>query len=95
LLALILFILVFLSLPLLLFYLANTSYEEQHNQLSRASGGGSGPNSTRPTPTNQTQANQTEANAGYPAHSSIEFQPINCTQYASQANLSLADENCE
>lgn len=103
---LILFILIFLSLPLLLIYLANNRYEEWQNQRTQII---SNSNTQTTIPTSQLVNNsfQFQPNIGpqlngsgtdtiqsyYPTPPPV--QAINCTQFAFQANLSLADENCK
>lgn len=103
---LILFILIFLSLPLLLIYLANNRYEEWQNQRSQLIT----TNSNRPTNTTISSTLNTNNTSSAPITPSIinsdaqnsigsinhqSSANINCTLYAHHANLSLADENGE
>lgn len=76
LLGLILFILIFLSLPLLLIYLANTRYEEQQESLSQLANHSHSPAQLGPTTTSGLLHLR-------------EGRPPNCTQFALDAKLAL------
>lgn len=93
---LILFILIFLSLPLFLIYLANTRYEEWQNQRVTSSNNN---NNTR------AESPQVSANQAQQAHSTelaqqnsiiAASQPVNCTQFVLDSNpMALANDSIQ
>lgn len=87
---LIMFILIVLSIPLLLIYLANGDYESSNGSIDEIDN----INSQHHTTSNITEfpidSNGTDASI---RQQSLKTRPFNCTEYATQANLSLADEN--
>lgn len=100
---LILFILIFLSLPLLLIYLANTRYEEWQNRRTQSiyySTSSSEKNSnitsqSVPTATTTPLSPNTNQVPNLSWLQQATTPSINCTEFAIQTNLSLADENCK
>lgn len=92
---LIVFILIFLSLPLLLIYLANTRYEEWQNQRSQQASGASAPTAPADAATTATSGAtnnyQLELSGEilYPFSSLLE---LNCTDHALRHNLTLTSD---
>lgn len=98
--ALILFILIFLSIPLLLIWVANNHYEESQNELTGPGPGGrmpSGRLSTQTAPTESSSSSSSSSSTSSSVSNSFSSnqhsQEINCTQFAAQADLSLVGEN--
>lgn len=97
LLVLVLFILIFLSLPLLLIYLANTRYEEDYQRTQmRHLQQPSILNSSfllNNTSDQQAEVSQQQLQSQLQTNQIYPPAAFNCTQFAIKYNLSQADEN--
>lgn len=97
---LIVFILIFLSLPLLLIYLANTRYEEWQNQRSQQANTATSAVTTLATSNaNGAAGTTTKSSANYQLEINSEIQnpfsslqSVNCTDYALKHNLTLTND---
>lgn len=93
---LIVFILIFLSLPLLLIYLANTRYVEikikaqTGNQSSDINSSTNGGNSILKAASNQISADKNSE-----SDSLFSMRTVNCTDFALKHNLTLKDDDGE
>lgn len=100
------FIVIFLSIPLLLIYLANGDYENSNSFNDTTARGFIGQGHTLEIETNSSSS-MTDSNISSLSIASDSTpqdpisrlanhksnNPFNCTEYALQANLSLADDN--